>query len=230
MVGQTVSHHRVIERLGAGGMGVVYKAEDLRLSRLVALKFLSVDRLSDQQSIDRFQREARTASALSHPNICTIYEVDEHDGLQFIAMELLQGQPLDKRIGGRPLPIDLLLELGIQIADALDAAHSSGVLHRDIKPANIFITSRGQAKILDFGLAKLAESRRDGRAFDFSGDVTRTPEEFLTTKGVTVGTVRAVRISTSGRISFLSVSCSTKWQRAGRRFREPPRQSFSMRS
>jgi serine/threonine protein kinase/outer membrane protein assembly factor BamD (BamD/ComL family) len=189
MVGQTVSHHRVIERLGAGGMGVVYKAEDIRLSRLVALKFLPLDRTEDRQAIDRFQREARTASALNHPNICTIYEVDEHNGSQFIAMELLQGQPLDKQIGGKPLPIDFLLELGIQIADALDAAHSSGILHRDIKPANIFITTRGQAKILDFGLAKLAESHRAEGAVEGSADRTRLQEEFLTTKGVTVGTV-----------------------------------------
>jgi serine/threonine protein kinase/tetratricopeptide (TPR) repeat protein len=190
MIGQTVSHHRVVELLGAGGMGVVYKAQDLKLSRMVALKFLSLDRIADSQALDRFQREARTASALSHPNICTIYEVDEHDGLQFIAMELLQGLPLDKKIGGRALPIDLVLELGIQIADALDAAHSSGILHRDIKPANIFITTRGQAKILDFGVAKLGGSHPHAApALDLSGAATRMRDEFLTTKGVAVGTV-----------------------------------------
>ena len=170
-------------------MGVVYKAEDIRLARPVALKFLSLDHADDQQAIERFQREARTASALNHPNICTIYEVDEHNGLQFIAMELLQGQPLDKRIGGKPLPITDILDLGIQIADALETAHGSGILHRDIKPANIFVTTRGQAKILDFGLAKLAESQRGAQGLDLSSDPTRLRDEFLTTKGVTVGTI-----------------------------------------
>ena len=189
MVGQTVSHHRVLERLGAGGMGVVYRAEDVKLSRQVALKFLTADRADDRQAIDRFQREARTASALNHPNICTIYEVDEHDGMQFIAMELLQGQALDKRIGGTPLPIRELLDIAIQIADALDTAHSSGILHRDIKPANIFITTRGHVKILDFGLAKLSEPHRAGNGMQLSADPTKLQDEFLTTKGVTVGTI-----------------------------------------
>src|SRR5690348_15602788 len=184
MLGQTISHYRVIELIGKGGMGVVYKAEDLKLSRLVALKFLAVDH-PDGDAIERFHREARTASALNHPNICTIYEIDEHEGTQFIAMELLQGKPLDQQIAGNPLEVGFLLELSIQISDALETAHASGILHRDLKPANIFVTTRGQAKILDFGLAKLAQSSQPEGT---SCDVTRD-SGLVTTRGVTVGTI-----------------------------------------
>src|ERR1700723_2708489 len=191
MIGETISHYRIIDPLGSGGMGQVFRAEDTRLGRQGALKFLTPDLAKDPASLERFQREARSASSLNHPGIRTIYDVGEYNGQPYLVMELLEGQTLRERINGRPMATDSLLEFGAQLADALDAAGSRGIIHRDIKPANIFVTARGQVKILDFGLAKQGASRRVAEAVGSGNSVTQptTDNLFLTSPGSAIGTV-----------------------------------------
>ena len=230
MLGRTISHYHITSQLGEGGMGVVYEAEDTNLGRHVALKFLTPALAGDENLLQRFQREARAASALNHPNICTIHGIEQFESEHFIVMELLDGESLADRIRRGPLDIDSVLTLGVQIVDALESAHSKGIVHRDLKPANIFVTSRGQAKILDFGIAKI-----DGRkGTEANSMVATVRKDQLTSAGATIGTVAYMspeqargEITDARTDLFPSAPSSIRWRRASSHFRERHRRSCS---
>jgi serine/threonine protein kinase len=209
LAGKTIFHYEVLAKVGGGGMGVVYKAKDTKLGRFVALKFLPPSLFQDREAVERFRREARAASALNHPNICTIYDVDEHEGHHFISMEFLDGRTLKHLIGNRPLSLELLLDLGIQISDALEAAHKQDIIHRDIKPANIFITQREQAKVLDFGLAKL--TRRPPAGAARSSVPTASFEDSVTSPGAVFGTLMYMSPEQVRGEFSRSAPCCTRW-------------------